>query len=313
MTGRQPQSAPPLRDQRLRGIGMMCLAIVFFASMDTVGKFLSHHMPIYQVVWGRYAFAFMLGYFLYNPAPLSIPGRKLLGTRRPWLQFTRGALQLLCTFTGITGLYYLRLDQVQAIMFSTPFFVAALSVPLLGEQVGPRRWAAIAVGFVGVLVVIRPGFGGMHPAAFLTVICALSYALFSIITRVLAHEDASATTLFYSHLFGTVATTAFLPLIWEWPHSPWHFVLMILMGCLGTFGHYLQIGAHGMAPASVLSPFIYTQLLWVIIAGYLVFGDLPDRWTLAGGAIVVASGLYLLYRERLRRGESVPPSADPVA
>jgi drug/metabolite transporter (DMT)-like permease len=300
-------------DQRLRGIGMMCLAIVFFASMDTVGKFLSQHMPIYQVVWGRYAFAFMLGYFLYNPAPLSVPGKRLLGTKRPWLQFTRGLLQLLCTFTGITGLYYLRLDQVQAIMFSTPFFVAALSVPLLGEKVGPRRWAAIAVGFVGVLVVIRPGFGGIHPAAFLTVICALSYALFSIITRVLAHEDASATTLFYSHLFGTVATTAFLPLIWEWPTSPWHFVLMILMGCLGTFGHYLQIGAHGMAPASVLSPFIYTQLLWVIIAGYLVFGDLPDRWTLAGGVIVVTSGLYLLYRERVRRGESVPPSADPVA
>ncbi len=278
-----------------------------------MGKFLAQHMPITQVVWGRYAFAFLLGYFLYNPAPLSVPGRALLGTKRPWLQFTRGILQILCTFTGITGLYYLRLDQVQAIMFSTPFFVAALSIPMLGEHVGPRRWAAIGVGFLGVLVVVRPGFGGIHPAAFLTLICAISYALFSIVTRVLAHEDAASTTLFYSNLIGTIATTAMLPFVWSWPETPWHLAFLVAMGCVGTFGHYLQINAHRLAPASVLSPFIYTQLLWVIIGAYLVFGDLPDRWTLAGGAIVIVSGLYLLYRERVQRGDSVPPSADPVA
>jgi drug/metabolite transporter (DMT)-like permease len=316
MRARRPKAKtppPPHLDQRLRGIGLMCIAIVFFATIDTLAKYLVHQMPTLQVVWGRYAFAFLLGYFLYNPAPLSPPGRALLGTKRPWVQLTRGLLQLLCTFTGMTGVYYLRLDQVLAIMFSTPFFVAALSIPLLGEHVGPRRWAAIAVGFLGVLVVIRPGFGGIHPAAFLTLVCAVSYALFSIVTRILARQDASETTLFYSNLLGTVVMMAVLPFVWTWPASAGDFVLLVLLGCVGTIGHFLQIRAHRIAPASVLSPFIYTQLVWAILAGYIVFGDLPDRWTLAGCAIVITSGLYLLYRERRVRGESAPPSADPVA
>jgi drug/metabolite transporter (DMT)-like permease len=305
---------PEHRDHRLRGIGLMCLAIVFFTSIDTLGKFLIHHMPTLQVVWGRFAFAFLLGYLICSPfPPPSLPRPAVLRTQRPWLQFARSVLLLSCTGLMTFSLYYLQLDQALAIMFSTPFFVAALSIPILGERVGWRRWAAICGGFGGVLVVIRPGFGGIHPVAFLVLTCAIFYAFYSIITRLLSRHDSSETTLFYSNIVGAVVMTAILPFVWQWPESPWHAVLLVLMGAVGMLGHYLLILAHRVAPASVLSPFIYTQLVWVIIAGYLVFGDLPNRWTLLGSAMVIASGLYLLNRERKVRGEDVPPSADPVA
>jgi drug/metabolite transporter (DMT)-like permease len=214
---------------------------------------------------------------------------------------------------GLTALRYLQLDQVLAIMFSTPFFVAALSIPILGEYVGPRRWAAICVGFIGVLVVTRPGFGGIHPVAILTLLCALSYAFYSITTRLLLRHDSSETTLFYSNTVGAGIMSLIVPFVWTWPEQWWHFALLMLMGCVGMFGHFLLILAHRLAPASVLSPFIYTQIVWVLLAGYFIFGDIPNQWTLVGAAIVIASGLYLLYRERTVRGETVPPSADPVA
>lgn len=301
------------RDHRMRGIGLMCIAIVFFTSIDTMGKFLIHHMPTLQVVWGRFAFAFLLGYFLYSPTPLSLPGPEVLRTGRLWLQMVRSFLLLLCTILNIIALRYLQLDQSLSIMFSTPFFVAALSVPILGERVGWRRWTAICVGFCGVLVVIRPGFGGIHPAAFLSLMCAISYAFYSIATRLLSRHDSSETTLFYSNIVGTAVMTIVVPFVWAAPETWWHFALLVLMGGVGMFSHYLLILAHRIAPASVLSPFIYTQLVWVVISGFLVFGDLPSRWTLLGAAIVIASGLYLLNRERKVRGEAVPPSADPVA
>lgn len=301
------------RDNRLRGIGLMCLAIVFFTSIDTIGKYLIHHLPTLEVLWGRFAFAFLSAYFLYSPMPPALPGADVLRSRRPLLQLVRSFLLLACTILNIIALRYIQLDQALSIMFSTPFFVAALSVPILGERVGPRRWAAICVGFIGVLVVIRPGVGGIHPAAFLTLACAVSYAFYSIVTRLLSRHDTSETTLFYSNIVGAVAMTIVLPFVWVWPENHWHFALLFLMGAVGMFGHYLLILAHRIAPASVLSPFIYTQLVWVIMAGFFVFGDLPNRWTMAGAAIVIASGLYLLYRERKVRGETTPPSADPVA
>jgi drug/metabolite transporter (DMT)-like permease len=165
---------------------------------------------------------------------------------------------------------------------------------------------------MGVLVVTRPGFGGIHPAAILSCLCALCYALYSIATRMLARTDASETTFFYSNLPGAIVMTMALPFVWHAPEAKYLYALMVFQGVVAALGHYLLIRAHRIAPASVLSPFIYTQTVWVILAGYLVFGDLPNHWTLIGSAIVVASGLYLLYRERKVRGESAAPSVDPV-
>jgi drug/metabolite transporter (DMT)-like permease len=189
-----------------------------------------------------------------------------------------------------------------SILFSTPFFVTLLSGFVLGEWAGWRRWTAIGIGFSGVLLIARPGMGGMHPAALLCLGGAICYSVYNISTRVLARTDSNQTTLFYSNFVGTVAALPALPFVWTTPHEPVVIVLMVLIGVLGSFGHFLLIAAHRLASASVLAPFIYSQLIWAITAGYLVFGQLPSEWTLAGAAIVIASGLYILFREHKLRG-----------
>ena len=272
----------------------MCGAVATFSCLDTTGKYLLHHMHPLQVVWVRYTGAFLLALLFLNP--VTRPG--MLVTRRPWLQVGRSALLLLSTALNFFALQFLQLDEALSILFSTPFIVAVLCGPLLGEWVGWRRWIAIGVGFLGVLLVARPGFGGLHPAALLSLGSAVCYSLYSISTRVLARSDSSETTLFYSNLVGALAMLPIVPFVWSMPSSWFVILLMVVIGAFGSFGHYLLIRGHRLAPASVLAPFIYTQLVWTTTLGFLVFGDVPHRWTVVGGLIVVGSGLYLLYRER---------------
>jgi drug/metabolite transporter (DMT)-like permease len=278
----------------------MCAALASFACLDTTAKYLSQYVDTRQVVWVRYTGAFVYAFALFNP--LTRPG--LLKTQRPVLQIVRALLVLGATTLGFTALRYLQLDQVLTIMFSTPFLVTALSGPLLGEWVKWRRWTAVCVGFLGVLLVTRPGVGGIHPAALFSVGAAICYATFIISTRVLSRTDSDETTLFYSNLVGVLALAPTLPFVWTTPTDPLVIVLMIVIGAFGSFGHYLFIVAHRLAPAAVLAPFIYTQFIYVIAFGYLVFGNVPNRWTLAGAAIVIASGLYIINRERKVRSEA---------
>jgi drug/metabolite transporter (DMT)-like permease len=286
------------RRQRLTGIALMCGAVACFACLDTSAKFLSREMSVIQVVWARYAGAFALAFLLSNP--LTRPG--LVRTSRPAVQIGRALALVVSSFLNFLALRYLQLDQALSITFSTPFLVAVLAGPILGEWVGARRWAAIGVGFVGVLVVTRPGFGNIHPAALLSLAAAFTLAFYNVTTRLLARTDSSETTLFYSNFVGLLVTTPMLPPVWTQPPGVREIILMAAVGALGTIGHYLLILAHRLAPASVLSPFMYTQLVWVVALGYSVFGDLPNNWTLLGAGIVVASGLYLLHRERIRKG-----------
>ena len=284
------------RASRLTGIALMCAAVTCFAFLDTTAKYLSLYMATLQVVWARYTGAFVFALMVANP--WTRPG--LMRTTRPALQIGRSFLLLGSTLCNFAALRYLQLDEAIAIVFSTPFLIAALSGPLLGEWVRWQRWVAICVGFLGVLLVTRPGFETFQPAALLSLTAALFYAVYSISTRVLARTDSNETTLFYSNIVGAVALLPVLPLVWTAPTDPLVIALMVASGALGSLGHYFLIAAHRLAPASVLSPFIYTQLALVIMLGYLVFGDVPQRWTIIGSAIVVASGLYLLYRERMR-------------
>jgi len=281
---------------RLIGIALMCGAVGTFSCLDTTAKYLGRHIDVMQVVWARYTFALLLTFIISNP----LSRRGLLRTARPALQIVRAAILLTSTLLNFYALRYLRLDQVLAITFSTPFVVAALSGPTLGEWVGPRRWAAIGFGFIGVLVVTRPGFGIVHPAAILAVLATLAYAAYFLTTRVLSRSDSNETTLFYSNFVGAVLMLPVVPFFWTSP-APWQFGLMILAGALASFGHYMLIAAHRRAPASLLSSFIYSQLVWVIALGYAVFGDVPDAYTLVGASIVIASGLYVFHRERVRR------------
>lgn len=292
-----PDHASHERVTRLTGIALMCGAVACFAMLDTTAKYLSLYMSTLQVVWARYTGAFVLPFIVSNP--WTRPG--LTRTTRPVLQLVRSVLLLASTLGNFAALRYLQLDEAIALVFSTPFFVAALSGPMLGEWVRWRRWTAIAVGFVGVLVVVRPGQGTFQPAALFSLSAALCYALYSIITRILARTDPNDTTLFYSNIVGAVALLPVVPFVWMTPTDPLVIALMVASGAMGSCGHYLLIAAHRLAPATVLSPFIYTEIVLVTVSGFLVFGDVPNRWTLTGAGIVVASGLYLLYRERLRR------------
>ena len=155
------------------------------------------------------------------------------------------------------------------------------------------------MGFIGIVVVTRPGFGIVHPAAFLAVMAALSYAAYALSTRILARTDGNETTLFYSNFVGAALMLPVVPFFWTTPDLR-QVVLMALAGALASLGHYMLIAAHRLAPASLLSPFIYSQLVWVIALGYAVFGDVPDAYTLIGASIVIASGLYVFHRERVR-------------
>jgi drug/metabolite transporter (DMT)-like permease len=281
------------RRQRLIGLALICGTALCFACLDSTAKYLNHYVDTIMVVWARYTGAFVLALIISNP--VSRPG--LMVSSRPWLQIGRSLLLLGSTVTNFLALIWLQLDQTTSIMFSTPFLVAVLSGPMLGEWVGWRRWVAILVGFAGVLLVTRPGAGGIHPTALLCVLGVLCYGFYMIATRLLARSDSSETTLFYSNMVGVVVMSALVPFVWTTPRD-FHIIgLMVLSGALGSIGHYLLIIAHRLAPPSVLAPFLYTQLIWVVLLGYLVFGDLPNGWTLAGASVVVASGLYLLHRE----------------
>lgn len=272
----------------------MCGAVATFSCLDATAKYLIHYMDPMQVVWARYVGAFAVALIFLNP--INTPG--MMVTNRPWLQIGRSALLLCSTGFNFLAFRYLQLDEALSILFATPFIVAVLSGPVLGEWVGWRRWTAIGVGFVGVLVVTRPGIGGIHPAALFSLVSAICYSVYSISTRVLARTDSSETTLFYGNLVGALAMMPIVVPFWTTPTSWVVVVLMVVMGAFGSLGHYLLICGHRLAPASTLAPFIYTQMIWTTGLGFLVFGDVPHFWTIVGGLIVVGSGLYLLNRER---------------
>lgn len=272
----------------------MCGAVATFACLDATAKYLTGYMEPLQVVWARYTGAFILTLIFLNP--IRRPG--MMVTHRPLLQIGRSTLLLGSTALNFFAVHFLPLDKVLAITFSTPFMVAVLGGPILGEWVGWRRWVAIGVGFLGVLVVVRPGVGTFQPAALLAVGGAICYAVYSISTRLLARTDSTETTTFYTQMVGAVAMLPIVVFVWTPPQSVFIAFLMSITGLFGGFGHYLLIRGHRLAPASTLAPFIYTQMIWTSTLGYLVFGDVPHQWTIVGVVVVIGSGLYLLYRER---------------
>lgn len=285
---------------RLTGIAMMCAALAVFSILDASAKWISSHMHPLQGVWARYAVSVMLVTIVLNG--WTRPG--VMTTRAPVLQGIRSLMLLLSTVLNFVALQYLQLAEAMTIMFATPLLIALISGPFLGEWPGPRRLIAIGIGFLGVIVVMRPGTDALHPAAFLSVAGVFCYAFYNLTTRKLASIDSSETTMVYSGAAGVVLMTPLMFVLWTTPASPKVWAVMVLMGACGAFGHWLVIGAHRRAPAAVLAPFIYTQLIWMLILGWLVFGQWPDNWTLGGGIIVVSSGLYLLYRERIRGMQS---------
>jgi len=286
---------------RLKAIGLVTLAVTMFGCLDATAKYLVSvsQLPAGEIVWMRF-----FGHALFMVLALglvSVP--RLLRTRKFPQQIARSVLMMLSTLLNVLALRHLRLDQTTTILFLAPLTVALLAGPMLGEWVGWRRLIAILVGFTGVLIAIRPGYAAVHPAFLLSLGCMLSYAIFILLTRYLTAHDSSEVTLFYSTVVGTICLAPWAFSDWVWPTDGATWFALVTLGFWGGAGHYVFILAHRWAPASALAPFLYGQLVAVTVIGYLVFGDLPDVWTITGAGIVVASGIYLLHRERMTRRE----------
>jgi drug/metabolite transporter (DMT)-like permease len=287
--------APP--GSVVRGILLMLATGLLFSIMDALSKEMTAHYPVLQVIWARYFF-----HMLIMLAVLSRlrPLGTLVRSRRPGLQLVRSLAVVLSSAFFVAAIKYIPLADATAVNFVAPLLVTALSVPMLGEKVGVRRWSAVAVGFLSVLIVIRPGPGMIHWAVLLPLIGAVCYAFYQITTRMLAGIDDWPTTILYSAVVGVVGTSIAAPFAWTNPD--WlGWAGFLALGILGSTSHLLLIRAFALAPASTLSPFGYVQLIWAILAGIIVFHDVPDAWTLLGGALIAASGLYVLFRESYLR------------
>jgi drug/metabolite transporter (DMT)-like permease len=282
----------------LRGIGYMCLAVTAFVCLNASGKLLSSHgLSTAQIVWSRYAGGLVFMLFLFVPRH----GLRLLATNRPQLQIARSLLLVASSLLYFRGLSYISLPTAAAISFTSPLFITALSMPLLAEYVGRRRWAAVLVGFIGAMIVIRPGMSSTHWAVAYIVGSTTCSVLYQILTRQVAGQDDATTSATYPVVFGTVLLSLFVVADWALPQSALDWWVFVALGLFGGGGHYCLTKAYESGAAAIISPFNYLQLVGAIITGYLLFGDLPDMMTLFGAAIIVGSGLYIAHREGVRR------------
>lgn len=285
-------------DAPLRGIGLVLLAAVFFSSSDVVSKYLAASLPALQITWIRYAtFAgLMLAIVAHSGST------RLLRTKRPMLHILRGCGLVCSSIVFVMGLRYLPVADATATGFVTPLFVTALSIPLLGERVGWRRWTATLVGLAGVLIVVRPGGQGFQLASLLPMVSALSWAFGLIFTRMMSGTENPISTMTYSALVGLAISSLFIPFWWQ-PLTAQQFALCLLVGLVSTTGHWFMILAFRHADASVLAPFTYSQLFWASLFGFFLFAALPDVWTIVGSVVIACSGLYTAHRERMRARE----------
>lgn len=280
-----------------RGILWMLLAVLMFVALDTLAKLLTESYPVWQVVWARYVFHLLLiALVLHRALPAT------LRTRRLPLQLFRSLLLVATTVLFFLGLRLLPLAEAAAVMLLGPLFITALSVPLLREKVGPRRWAGVGVGLIGALIVIRPGTDVFVLASLLPLSAALINAFYHITTRQLSRTDSPMTTLAYSALVGAAVTSLAAPFFWVSPDAV-GWLMMAGVGLLGGGSHFCLIKAYGEAPAAVVAPFGYSNIVWAVIFGLVIWGDLPDAWTLLGAAVLVGSGLYVFHREQVRKRE----------
>lgn len=291
--GSSESDTPSNQRAVLTGIMLAVLTGFLFVTSDSVVKIATQDLPVPMVVWGRYAAHMVLMLLLF-------PGRGVLNlfkVKNPKLVIGRSLLLLICTSLFFTAIGHIGLAEANAIMFVSPFFVVALSIPLLKEKVGIRRWSAVIVGFVGILIILRPGFQEIHWAYLLILGVAFFYGLFSILTRTLSFTETATSMWFYTALVGFLASTPVAWANWQTP-SPEQWAMLCAIGVIGGGSHYVVIQAYSRAPASLLAPFQYVQIVWATAYGYFLFGHFPDNWTFAGAALIITSGFYVWLRER---------------
>jgi drug/metabolite transporter (DMT)-like permease len=294
----RPRRAPARADRPFRGIALILLSTVFLATSDISAKYLAKTLPSIEIAWVRFViFALIM-------VPAMVPGSPMfaLRTSNLKLQLLRGLALLGSSVLFITGLRYLPMAEASATSFVAPLFVTALSIVFLSEKVGIRRWIATMVGLTGVLVIVRPGTGAFQLAALLPIVSAFAWAGTLVMTRVMSGREHAITTMAYSSIVGVCVMSALVPFVWVAPSSN-EILICLLVGVASTTGQWIVVLAFRYADASVLAPFSYIQLLWACMLGFLIFGEVPDAWTMAGAAVIVASGLYTAHRERIRRSQ----------
>lgn len=276
------------------GITWISVSILVAVCMDTVSKYLAQTYPVTQVVWARYVFQAILVLVVLAPRLTA-----LSRTGRMGMQLLRSGILLLASLFFVLGLREVPLADASAILFLAPLIVTLLSVPLLGEKVGLRRWMAVLIGLAGALAIVRPGAGVFQTAALFPVLTAVLYAFYMLSTRHLSRTDSALTTLIYTASVGAIVMTVAVPFVWQ-PPDPGAWILMVLLGSLGGLCHFAIILAFQAAPAPVVAPFEYSRLIWATLLGFVVFRDLPDSWTVFGAILIVGSGAYVYSRERNR-------------
>jgi drug/metabolite transporter (DMT)-like permease len=300
------RKAPARADRPFKGIALILASTIFLGTSDVTAKYLSATLPSIEITWIRFlVFAMIM-------TPAMMPGSPLFAmqTGRLGLHLLRGATILGSSLFFISGLRFLPIAEASATGFVAPLFVTALSIVFLGEKVGLRRWIATAVGLIGVLIILRPGTGAFHMAAFFPLVSALAWACTLIITRMMSGTERAMTVMAYSSIVGLCILSALVPFVWVTP--TWHDIAFgILIGIASTAGQWIVVLAFRYADASVLAPFSYTQLLWVSILGFFIFGEVPDAYTITGAAFIVASGLYTAHRERVRRSQLLSVTGEP--
>jgi drug/metabolite transporter (DMT)-like permease len=295
---------PPQLPGRATGaIGLVLAAMAAFAIMDGLTKLVSQTLPIAQIMWVRNIIFTAVALALIRRQVGQKPLMALARSARPGLQFIRALVLVIESAMFMLAFKFLPLADVHALAAAAPLLVVALSVPVLGEKVGPRRWAAVLIGFVGVLLIIRPGTTTIQPASLIALAGAALWAVYQILVRLCSRVDRTETTTLWTAAVALGATSVIGPLNWVWPDAT-AWALLIAIAGLGSFAHVAFIQALGLVGPAVLQPFTYTLFVWAVAVGYGVFGDFPDLWTLSGAAIIIASGIYVWHRERVRAGET---------
>jgi drug/metabolite transporter (DMT)-like permease len=289
----------------LRAISLFVSAFGLFAILDASAKYTGRHLPVIEVVWFRYALHFVLAAVLLNP----ISSPQSWRMRHPGLQVLRALSLVAMTSSNFLALRDLQLAQTVSIYFLNPLIISGLSVLLLGEAIELKRLLAILIGFGGVLLVTRPGLGGFQPAMFFALASTGFSAIYNMMTRHLALRETPGSMILILAGVPTLVLAPALPFTWQTPDTAGLWGLLLVVGATGGLGHFLIILAHRHASAATLAPYSYSQIIWMILLGYLAFDDIPDLWTLAGGAVVSASGLYLLLRENWPRNSAKTEAA----
>ena len=275
------------------GIALISLTTLSFAALDAVAKWLVQELPVQQVVWMRFTSHVLVTAALLGP----IYGRELVRVRNLRLQVLRGALLGVMTLMNFWALQYLQLAETGAIQFSVPLLIALFSAWWLGERLDAQRWLAIGAGLAGVMLILRPWTGAFHPALLLCLGQVVLYAVFNMLTRHMAATESPAALQWISALGAAVLLAPLGLAHWETPQGVGTWLLIGATGLLGGVGHFLVAQAHRYATAATLGPFLYQQILYMTLLGWLVFAQVPDALVVAGALVVVASGLYLLWVE----------------